>query len=95
MFKIGDRVMLTEESHQSCNVFREHPGDVATIIGIKKALTAGCYFYGLEFDRNIGGHDGRDFGNGKSGHCVIYNINTERAEKYLKRIQKNRKNNFY
>lgn len=39
MFKVGDRIVLTEESRQSCNVFNEHPGDAATVIGVSQVAS--------------------------------------------------------
>lgn len=95
MLKVGDRVVLTEESRQSCNVFHEHPGDVATVIGVSKIANGSVYECVLEFDKNIGGHDGLIDARDKNGHCVIYYFYSAQWDKYFRKIQNKRKNNYY
>lgn len=56
MFKVGDRIVLTEESRRHCNIFDEHPGDIATVIGVSQVASGLVYECVLEFDKNIGGH---------------------------------------
>ncbi len=95
MLKVGDRVVLTEESRQSCHVFHEHPGDTATVIGVSQVTNRSGYECVLEFDRHIGGHDGLSNASGKNGHCVIYYFYSTQWDKYCRKIQRNRKNNYY
>lgn len=95
MLKVGDRVVLTEESRQSCNVFHEHPGDVATVIGVSKIANGSVYECVLEFDKNIGGHSGLSYASGKNGHYVIYYFYSTQWDKYCRKIQRKRKNNYY
>lgn len=95
MLKVGDRIVLTEESRQSCNVFHEHPGDTATVIGVSKVSSRSDYECVLEFDRHIGGHDGLTDATGKNGHCVIYYFDSTQWDKYFRKIQSKRKNNYY
>lgn len=91
MFKVGDRIVLTEESRQSCNVFNEHPGDAATVIGVSQ-VASGLV---LEFDKNIGGHGGFPSAKGKNGHCVMYCFCPTQWDKYFRKIQIKCKNNYY
>jgi hypothetical protein len=95
VLKVGDRVVLTEESRQSCHVFHEHPRDAATVIGVSHVTNGSGYECVLEFDKNIGGHDGLSYASGKDGHCVIYYFYPPQWDKYFKKIQRNRKNNYY
>ena len=95
MLKVGDMVVLTEESRQSCNVFHEHPGDTATVIGVSQVTNRSGYECVLEFDRHIGRHDGLSNASGKNGHCVIYYFYSTQWDKYCRKIQRNRKNNYY
>lgn len=92
MFKVGDRIVLTEESRRHCNIFDEHPGDIATVIGVSQVASGLVYDCVLEFDRHIGGHDGLIDARGKNGHCVIYYL---QWDKYFRKIQIKRKNNYY
>ena len=99
MFKVGDRIVLTEESRRHCNIFDEHPGDIATVIGVSQLTNEhGCecaYRCVLEFDRCIGGHNGLIDARGKNGHCVIYWLYLTQWDKYFRKIQIKRKNNYY
>lgn len=95
MFKVGDRIVLTEESRQSCNVFNEHPGDIATVIGVSQVASGLVYECVLEFDKNIGGHGGFPSAKGKNGHCVMYCFRPTLWDKYFRKIQIKRKNNYY
>lgn len=95
MFKVGDRVVLTEESRQGCNIFHEHPGDIATVIGVSQVASRSGYECVLEFDRHIGGHDGLPSAKGKNGHCIIYYFHSTLWDKYFRKIQSKRKNNYY
>lgn len=95
MFKVGDRIVLTEESRRHCNIFDEHPGDIATVIGVSQVASGLVYDCVLEFDRHIGGHDGLIDARGKNGHCVIYYFSSTQWDKYFRKIQIKRKNNYY
>lgn len=95
MFKVGDRIVLTEESRRHCNIFDEHPGDIATVIGVSQVASRSAYECVLEFDRHIGGHDGLTDATGKNGHCVIYYFDSTEWYKYFREIQIKRKNNYY
>ena len=95
MLKVGDRIVLTEESRQYCNIFDEHPGDIATVIGVLQGIDRHGYEYVLEFDRHIGGHDGLIDARGKNGHCVIYFLYSAQWDKYFRKIKIKRKNNYY
>lgn len=95
MFKVGDRIVLTEESRRRCNIFDEHPGDIATVIGVSQVASRSDHECVLEFDRHIGGHDGLPDATGKNGHCVIYYFDSTEWCKYFREIQIKRKNNYY
>lgn len=95
MFKVGDRIVLTEESRRHCNIFDEHPGDIATVIGVSQVASRSDYECVLEFDRHIGGHDGLTDATDKNGHCVIYYFDSTEWYKYFREIQIKRKNNYY
>lgn len=95
MFKVGDRIVLTEESRRHCNIFDERPGDIATVIGVSQVASRSDYECVLEFDRHIGGHDGLTDATGKNGHCVIYYFDSTEWYKYFREIQIKRKNNYY
>lgn len=74
MFKVGDRIVLTEESRQHCNIFDEHPGDIATVIRVSQVTNEHGYECVLEFDRHIGGHDGLIDARGKNGTVIVLSI---------------------
>lgn len=95
MFKVGDRVVLTEESRQHCNIFDEHPGDAATVIGVSQVASGLVYECVLEFDKNISGHGGFPSAKGKNGHCVMYCLHLTLWDRYFRKIQSKRKNNYY
>lgn len=95
MFKVGDRIVLTEESRRHCNIFDEHPGDIATVIRVSQVTNEHGYECVLEFDRHIGGHDGLIDARGKNCHCVIYYFCSTQWDKYFRKIQTKRKNNYY
>jgi hypothetical protein len=95
VFKVGDRIVLTEKSRRHCHIFHEHPGDIATVIEVSQLLSRSGYECVLEFDRNIGGHDGSIDARGKNGHCVIYHFCSTQWDKYFRKTQSKRKNNYY
>ena len=49
----------------------------------------------VEFDESMGGHDGLIDARGKNGHCVIYYFCSTQWDKYFRKIQTKRKNNYY
>lgn len=95
VFKIGDRVMLAEDG-EIYTVFEEQVGDIGTIVNYDEPSNNSSDIYVVNYDKNIGSlHDGDMYGRGAMGHCVIYFLSPTQAENCFKKIQKNRKNNFY
>lgn len=49
----------------------------------------------VEFDESMGGHSGNGAYKGKRGHCVMYCFRPTQWDKYFRKIQSKRKNNYY
>ena len=78
MFNIGDRVIATTDCDDNLNI--------VGIVGTIRCMGSSSTHLGVEFDNDVGGHDG--FGtaicNGKSGHCWYVNENELDFVNYLK-----------
>lgn len=98
MWKVGDRVVVTkapkEENFYGLNILA---GDKGTIV--VESESYGQYL--IQFDKNIGGHDGVfPKSLGKAGHCWwMYKEGSDlvscASELKCKWIPKKKKNNFY
>ena len=49
----------------------------------------------VEFDESMGGHGGFPSAKGKNGHCVMYCLHLTLWDRYFRKIQSKRKNNYY
>lgn len=78
MFNIGDRVQVSTAVGKYC-LWNQY----GTIIGRNRMEP---YDYLVEFDNDVGGHDGFGIGicNGKDGHCWYVNENELDLINYLK-----------
>ena len=102
MWKIGDRVIVVEAPNTRINV---NNGDKGIVIDVRP----GTGDVLVQFDKDIGGHDGNGRGSvvGKSGHCWWLYRDPWLSKGQVKseidyldflicaKIKRKRKNNFY